>query len=142
MWWRWGSSASSALFFLLIQSVDGSSGSVDGALHLWITHLRRCGLRCFAPVDYARGTRCGFAATPLVDELRSWRAKRTHAVLYMLRGCVGFSWAKPSVTKSSTHLLVFLVLTTHAVLYMLCKSTSQHPRGRRPSRRGAVVRLA
>ena len=28
----------------------------------------------------------------------------------MLRGCVGFSWAKPSVTKSSTHPLVFLVL--------------------------------
>ena len=32
-----------------------------------------------------------------------------HAVPYMLRRCVGFSWAKPSVTKSSTHLLVFLV---------------------------------
>ena len=32
-----------------------------------------------------------------------------HAVPYMLRRCVGFSWAKPSVTKSATHLPVFLV---------------------------------
>ena len=38
------------------------------------------------------------------------RQRDTLAVLYMLRRCVGFSWAKPSVTKSSTHLLVFLVL--------------------------------
>ena len=37
------------------------------------------------------------------------RAAPPHAVPYMLRRCVGFSWAKPSVTKSSTHLLVFLV---------------------------------
>ena len=35
-----------------------------------------------------------------------------------------------------------LAKRTLAVLYMLCKSTSQYPRGRRPSRRGAVVRLA
>ena len=45
----------------------------------------------------------------------------SHAVLYMLCRCGGFSWAKPSVTKSSTHLLVSLVLKStcspsHAVL--------------------------
>ena len=34
----------------------------------------------------------------------------TLAVLCTRRRCVGFSWAKHSVTKSSTHLLVFLVL--------------------------------
>ena len=34
----------------------------------------------------------------------------------MLLRCVGFSWAKPSVTKSSTHLLVFIVLIPLAVL--------------------------
>ena len=37
-------------------------------------------------------------------------ALKIHAVLCTHRRCVGFSWAKPSVTKSSTHLLVFLVL--------------------------------
>ena len=37
------------------------------------------------------------------------RAAPPHAVPYMLRRCVGFSWAKPSVTKSATHLPVFLV---------------------------------
>ena len=35
---------------------------------------------------------------------------KIHAVLCTHRRCVGFSWAKPSVTKSSTHFLVFLVL--------------------------------
>ena len=41
--------------------------------------------------------------------MQSCAAAPPHAVPYMLRRCVGFSWAKPSVTKSATHLPVFLV---------------------------------
>ena len=53
-----------------------------------------------------------FHSAELSDGTRdSVLALKIHAVLYMLRRCVVFSWAKPSVTKSSTHPLAFLVLT-------------------------------
>ena len=45
------------------------------------------------------------------------RQRDSHTVLHMLRRCVGFSWAKPSVTKSSTHLLMFLVLRSTCCLF-------------------------
>ena len=53
------------------------------------------------------------------------RAAPPHAVPYMLRRCVGFSWAKPSVTKSATHLPVFLVF----------KSPRPAPQAPRPARK-------
>ena len=51
----------------------------------------------------------------------------------MLLRCVGFSWAKPSVTKSSTHPSVSSV-KTHAVLFAAppnpdIRTMAQPPRG-------------
>ena len=58
------------------------------------------------------------------------RQKDTLADLYMLRRCVGFSWAKPCVTKSSTHPSVLSVKITLAVLrvapFLSILSISQH----------------
>ena len=56
--------------------------------------------------------------TPNSSERSERNCKPWRSHTHMLCRCVGFLWAKPSVTKSSTHLLVFLVLKLHAVLHM------------------------
>ncbi len=58
------------------------------------------------------------SSSELLDGTRdSVLALKNMQCFHMLRRCVSFSWAKPSVTKSSTHLFVFIVLfPTLAVL--------------------------
>ena len=63
---------------------------------------------------------------------------KIHAVLYMLRRCVGFSWAKPSVTKSSTHLLVFLVLNPH---WQSCAAGAQALKTKKDTPSGTACRF-
>ena len=66
------------------------------------------------PDPKGRGTMCPCAVASKIMRLVE---NPPPAALHMLRRCVGFSWAQPSVTKSATHLLVFIVLfPTLAVL--------------------------
>ena len=103
--------------------------------------LRQHALR--TACDFPRATRCGqqliaarwrfqrptITARPLRTACNSPRVAQSctlhrtgtypcsASVRFALHGgCVGFSWAKPSVTKISTHPLVLLVLKIHAVL--------------------------
>ena len=91
----------------------------------WEKSLRS---KVFHRAELLDGTRDSVFPAPLARA--HWLALKNMQCFHMLRRCVGFSWRSPCVTKSATHLLVFIVLfptcspfLVYLVYFVVSKST-------------------